>query len=76
MRDLGYEGVVSPEEAEEARDFLEENALLGDYSGDEEDEHGGGGSTPLRGIGGVLERQEGDVTKGFTSASGLRSGRM
>jgi hypothetical protein len=75
MRDLGYDGVVSPDEAEEARDFLEENALLSDYSGDEDDERGGG-STPLRGIGGDLERQESDVTKGFTSASGLRSGRI
>ncbi|KAJ9108632.1 hypothetical protein QFC20_003330 [Naganishia adeliensis] len=81
MRDLGYEGVVSPEEAEEARDFLEENALLGDYSGDDyEDEHEGGSGTPLRGlkIGGDLERQEDEhgVTKGFTSTSGMRSGRM
>ncbi|KAJ9113620.1 hypothetical protein QFC22_005928 [Naganishia vaughanmartiniae] len=40
MRDLGYEGVVSPEEAEEARDLLEENALLGDFSGDDDDEDG------------------------------------
>lgn len=80
MRDLGYEGVVSPEEAEEARDFLEENALLGDYSGDDDEEHEGGSGTPLRGfkIGGDLERQEDEpsVTKGFTSTSGMRSGRM
>lgn len=80
MRDLGYEGVVSPEEAEEARDFLEENALLGDYSGDDDEEREGGSGTPLRGfkIGGDLERQEDEhsVTKGFTSTSGMRSGRM
>ncbi|KAJ9096762.1 hypothetical protein QFC21_005032 [Naganishia friedmannii] len=38
MRDLGYQGVVSPEEAEEARDLLEENALLGDFSGDDDDD--------------------------------------
>jgi hypothetical protein len=89
MRALGYDGVVSPEEAEEARDFLEQNALLGDYSGDDEegDERYGGASSPgegtqLRGfrVGGDLERREegGSVIKGFSKGktSGMRSGRM
>lgn len=87
MRDLGYDGSVSPEEAEEARDFLEQNALLGDYSGDDEDDERYGEAEPgegtqLRGfrVTGDLERSEegGSVTRGFTKSktSGLRSGRV
>lgn len=70
MRDLGYQGVVSPEEAEEARDLLEENALLGDFSGDEEEDgyeyddagaEGGGASSPLTAVG----RSGGKAGRGF-----------
>ncbi|GHJ88103.1 hypothetical protein NliqN6_4505 [Naganishia liquefaciens] len=90
MRELGYDGAVPASEAEEARDFLEQNALLGDYSGDEEEDEGAEGGvvgerTQLRGfrVGGDLERRveegAGDVTRGFTKngkTGGFRSGRI
>lgn len=74
MRDLGYDGAVPASEAEEARDFLEQNALLGDYSGDDDEDDGEerygptttttttepGEGTQLSGfrVGGHLERRD------------------
>lgn len=44
MNELERSGVLSHEEVANARDLLEENALLGDYSGEEDDSSSSGGS--------------------------------
>lgn len=46
MNELERSGVLTHEEVANARDLLEENALLGDYSGEEDDSSSSGGSDP------------------------------
>lgn len=71
MDELERSGVLSHEEVINARDLLEENALLGDYSGESssddqgDDTVNGGGGGDYRGSG----QQQGRLTRNTTAAS-------